>query len=127
MSRSRRTDLATAADDYQASSVTPPARPLRAAGAVVDVEVAVVAPRDHPIADGDVQATHRDGIAQLASLLPPRVRVVIERGPGVVVAADHHRLLDPHRLHVGLPGGHGRLLGRLGAAVVNDKLATIVL
>jgi hypothetical protein len=48
---------------------------------------------------------------------------VVETRAGGVVAGDHDRLLDPHLVHVGPPGGHGRLLGRLRAAVVDHQLA----
>ena len=94
-----------------------------AAGAVVDVALAVVATRDHAVAHRHLELADLDPLAQLAPALAPRPSLVVEARAGVVVAGDHDRLLDPHLVHVGPPGGHGRLLGRLRAAVVNHQLA----
>jgi hypothetical protein len=95
-----------------------------AAGAVVDVERAVVAPRDHPVTHRRFEPANLDPFAQLALGVAPRACQVVECGAGLVVAHDHDRLLDSHLGHVGPPGGHGRPLGRVRAAVVHHQLPT---
>src|SRR5215218_1709344 len=60
---------------------------------------------------------------QLAPTLPPRPSVLVETCPSRVVARDHHRLLETDLVHGGPPGGHGRLMGRLRAAVVDHQLS----
>ena len=90
-------------------------------GAVVDVVLAVVSARDDAVAHRHLQASELHSLAQLAPALPPGPSLLVEARARGVVAGDHDRLFDPHPFNVGPPGGHGRLLGRLRAAVVNHQ------
>ncbi len=94
-----------------------------AACAVVDVALAVVTARDNAVAHRHLELAELDPLAQFAPALAPYPSLVVEARAGDVIAGDHDRLLDAHPVHVGPPGGHGRLLGRLRAAVVNHQLA----
>jgi hypothetical protein len=98
-----------------------------AASAVVDVKLMVVAPRDHPVTDRHLETGNLDPCAQLTPGVAPCARLVVEPGPGPVVAHDHDRLLDSHLSHVSPPGGHGRLMGRLRADVVYHHLPALSL
>ena len=94
-----------------------------AARAVVDVDLGVVAPADHSVAGRQLPGPVRVLRAERALLASQFARGLVEGRPGVVLARDHHRLLDADVADRGRPFGDpaitgaGRSVERLDSAL----------
>ena len=71
---------------------------IGAAGSVLQIPAAIVAPRDHPVTDTPLPAGDHDPLPQLAELPEPLAGQPVQPLAPLVIATDQHRLLGAERL-----------------------------